>query len=205
MPRDVLLTAPCALLCPYDYIRSRNADDGGGMGTGADLRRPPRARPARKGLEHQGSGSRVRPTSPVMARLGDPRPRTPPHGRAVTGRWLSVRMRIALDRAALHGVHLHRYRHWYGTAVQEATGDLRVTQECLRHRHVGSTAGYTMVTSARRAAAVAALPVPRGAHEPGPSRLVLTDSMYLHSPLGEWRYTHMDGFGRRAGRGGRFR
>jgi integrase len=94
---------------------------------------------------------RDRPPGPLV---------TDRHGRAVTGRWLSSRMRIALDRAALRGVHLHRYRHWYGTMVQEMTGDLRVTQECLRHRHVGSTAGYTLVTSARRAAAVAALPVP---------------------------------------------
>jgi len=58
----------------------------------------------------------------------------------------------------LPGVRMHRLRHWYGTTIQELGGDLRVTQECMRHATVSSTQGYTLVTGARRAAAVAALP-----------------------------------------------
>lgn len=85
------------------------------------------------------------------------------HGSHVDGHWLTVHARKGLDRLGLDDVHLHRLRHWYGTMIQATLGDLRVTQECLRHRHVTSTQGYTKVTSGQRAAAVAALPVPRRA------------------------------------------
>lgn len=84
-------------------------------------------------------------------------------GRPVDGHWLTVHARKAFDRAGLAGVHLHRLRHWYGTMIQATLGDLRVTQECLRHRHVTSTQGYTKVTGGQRTAAVASLPVPRQA------------------------------------------
>lgn len=80
--------------------------------------------------------------------------------RPVDGHWLTVNIRRAFDDLGLPDVHLHRMRHWYGTMIQTTLGDLRVTQECLRHRHVTSTQGYTQVTQERRAAAVAALPVP---------------------------------------------
>lgn len=82
-------------------------------------------------------------------------------GRAMTGNCLSNRARRAFDAAGLPNVHLHRLRHRYGTLIQKLYGDLRVTQECLRHSRVSSTEGYTMVASESRTAAVAALPVPR--------------------------------------------
>lgn len=81
-------------------------------------------------------------------------------GREVSGHWLTVHIRGHFDAAGLPGVHLHRLRHRYGTQIQELFGDIRVTQECMRHRSIASTEGYTKVTSARRTAAVAALPVP---------------------------------------------
>jgi integrase len=81
-------------------------------------------------------------------------------GRVVDGHWLTMAARRHFDQAGLEGVHLHRLRHRFGTVAQEMTGDVRVTQELLRHRHVTSTQGYTLVTNERRTAAVLALPVP---------------------------------------------
>ena len=74
---------------------------------------------------------------------------------------LGQRARHTFNRLGLPDVRLHRLRHRYGTLIQELYGDLRVTQECMRHRSVLSTQGYTLVTGQRRAAAVASLPVPK--------------------------------------------
>jgi integrase/recombinase XerC len=82
-------------------------------------------------------------------------------GRPVQPHWLSVAMRGAFDALGLPAVHLHRLRHRYGTIIQATTGDIRVTQECLRHASISSTQGYTLVTDERRTSAVALLPVPR--------------------------------------------
>ena len=80
-------------------------------------------------------------------------------GRAVVGRSLPAAARRHFDRIGLPDVHLHRLRHWYGTTIQQLGGDIRVTQECLRHASLASTQGYTLVASGRRSAAVALLPV----------------------------------------------
>lgn len=81
-------------------------------------------------------------------------------GFPLTGHQISLAARYHLDKLGLPQVHMHMLRHRYGTMIQEMHGDLRVTQECLRHLSVASTQGYTLVTKGRRAAAVAALPVP---------------------------------------------
>lgn len=89
-------------------------------------------------------------------------------GRPVTGRWLSINARAHFDALGMPDVHLHRFRHWFGSKIQAEYHDLRVTQECLRHASVTSTQGYTMVTGKQRAAAVSMLPVlPQG----GPASL----------------------------------
>lgn len=82
------------------------------------------------------------------------------HGHALTGHRLGVCARAAFDELGLPDVHLHRLRHRYGALIQQLYGDLRVTQECLRHRSVATTQVYTLVTSARRTQAVTLLPVP---------------------------------------------
>jgi len=82
------------------------------------------------------------------------------HGHALTGHRLGVLARAAFDDIGLPQVHLHRLRHRYGALIQQLYGDLRVTQECLRHRSVATTQVYTLVTGARRAEAVTLLPVP---------------------------------------------
>lgn len=89
-------------------------------------------------------------------------------GRPVTAHWLGVHCRYAFDALGMGDVHLHRFRARYGTVIQEQYRDLRVTQECLRHKSIATTQGYTLVTGTRRAAAVATLPVPKTA---GPADL----------------------------------
>lgn len=105
----------------------------------------------------------VIPTHPFVWNHVKDRPNGPlitENGLPFDPRHLGSRCTYIFDKAGLHGVHLHRLRHRYGTVIQELYGDIRVTQECLRHESLNSTMGYTLVTGARRAAAVAALPVP---------------------------------------------
>lgn len=83
------------------------------------------------------------------------------HGRPVSPHWIGIMARRAFDSLGLFDVHLHRLRHRYGTVIQEMYGDLRLTQECMRHRSPTSTMGYTEVTAGRRNLAVASIPVPR--------------------------------------------
>lgn len=54
---------------------------------------------------------------------------------------------------------LHTLRHAYGTHLQRATGNLRVTQELMRHRSPASTAIYTFVSNEERTAALERLPM----------------------------------------------
>jgi len=87
-------------------------------------------------------------------------------GAPVHGHWLTVHTRKVMDRHGLPDVHLHRLRHRYGSVIQALTGDIRVTQECLRHASIQSTQGYTKVSQGQRARAVRDLPVPRGGDRP---------------------------------------
>ena len=81
-------------------------------------------------------------------------------GRA--GRRLSVRgaeavcTRLGL-RNQVTKLHPHRFRHTAGTIVQDELGDPRVTADYLGHHGLGSVAGYTEVSSNRRAQAGDAL------------------------------------------------
>lgn len=53
---------------------------------------------------------------------------------------------------------LHTLRHHFGTRVYEVSGgDLRVTQELMRHRSPVSTAGYTWIADARKSDVLALL------------------------------------------------
>ena len=88
-------------------------------------------------------------------------------GRPVSGHWVTDHIRETLIRAGLRfdergqRVTLHRWRHRFGTLIQTEQGDLRLTQECMRHRSIASTTIYTLVTPGRRAAAVASRPTPK--------------------------------------------
>jgi len=54
---------------------------------------------------------------------------------------------------------LHTLRHWFGTHVNQVNaGDVRESQELLRHQSLESTMIYTWVNPHRAAATIAALP-----------------------------------------------
>lgn len=107
------------------------------------------------------------PTHPyVWERFGSRRPGPlflDRFGRPVSSGWVTDTARRLLDRMGLQGLTIHQFRHWFGTNVQERFGDIRVTQECLRHASVTSTQVYTFVSAGRRTAAVATLPTPETA------------------------------------------
>jgi len=91
-------------------------------------------------------------------------------GKPVTPERLGVLVRRWASSVGLRGWGLHRLRHAFGTEIQRVTGDIRVTQECLRHRSIRSTQIYTQVTEEQRRAAIERLPWAR--HRPATTRPV---------------------------------
>lgn len=57
--------------------------------------------------------------------------------------------------------HMHALRHWYATSLLVAGADLPTLMQLLGHASMQTTAGYLLVTSERRRAAVSALKVPQ--------------------------------------------
>jgi len=91
-------------------------------------------------------------------------------GLPTTGRYLSTVARRHFDRIEMPTVHMHRFRHWFGTSMLNTGTNVRVVQELLRHRSLASTMIYTAVAGEQRRAAINALPI--GSElEPGSSRL----------------------------------
>lgn len=89
-----------------------------------------------------------RPSGPVV--------RTP-RGQTLTGQSMTCRAREYFDSVGLPDVHLHMLRHWFGSSVQRRQGDIRVTQELMRHASIASTVIYTQVTTAAKVSAIMAL------------------------------------------------
>ncbi len=126
------------------------------------------------------------PTHPYLWRLL----RAMPPGRVVlscrgeailNGHYLSVRARRHFDGIDLPGVHLHRFRDWYATSMLNAGATIRTVQECLRHKSITSTQGYTLVTGNQRREAVASLPV---LTELEPASIRLEPSAAYNAPVG---------------------
>jgi len=76
----------------------------------------------------------------------------------LTPEQLSGRALKWFRRRGLHAFGLHHFRRRYGKLIQREHGDIRVTQECLRHKSVTTTANhYTEVDESQRRAVVRAL------------------------------------------------
>ena len=58
------------------------------------------------------------------------------------------------------GGTLHQFRHWFGTHVHAATGDLRVTQELTGHASPTTTAGYVAWSQQSGVEAISRLAAP---------------------------------------------
>lgn len=83
-----------------------------------------------------------------------------PSGQLITGRWLSQHAHAHFTRIGLPEVHMHRFRHWFATALLDSGASLRTVQESLRHGAVTSTQIYTKVRSGQRRLAIRSLPTP---------------------------------------------
>lgn len=81
-------------------------------------------------------------------------------GKPVTGRWISAHARHHFDSIGLPEVHMHRFRHYFATALLDQGTDIRTIQELMRHRSVTSTQIYTMVRTGKRRLAIRSLPLP---------------------------------------------
>jgi len=82
------------------------------------------------------------------------------NGKPATGRLLSNYQHRHWRRIGMPDVHMHRFRHWYGTTLLANGADLRTVQELLRHKSIISTQGYTLVVSEQRSIAISTLPAP---------------------------------------------
>ena len=72
---------------------------------------------------------------------------------------VSAAISRAMRRAGVPGTP-HACRHFFGTQVLAASGDVRKTQQAMRHQSIASTAIYTQVSDDSVRAAVAAIPGP---------------------------------------------
>jgi site-specific recombinase XerC len=79
------------------------------------------------------------------------------NGRALDRRTLQKWTRRWGAAAEVPGCTPHRFRHAFGTALLEATKDLRLVQEAMGHRSIQSTAIYTRVSSSRLRSAISGL------------------------------------------------
>lgn len=58
-----------------------------------------------------------------------------------------------------NAVHLHRFRHWFGTTLVDRGVGIEVVKELMGHARLETTLGYVRSSTVRRAAAISALPV----------------------------------------------
>lgn len=117
-------------------------------------------------LYGKGDEPGIVPTHPAVWRIIEPLPAGPVawtrSGAPANARYISVRSVIYFaEKLHMPGVSMHRLRHWFATATYAASGeDIRAVQELLGHASVAMTQRYIQVGAGRKAAAVAALPVP---------------------------------------------
>lgn len=106
----------------------------------------------------KGGDAQTVPTHPVVWEHVRRRPDGPlvtdRHGLELGPAKLSAVAMRWFRRHGMPGFGLHQLRHRFGTDIQRQYRDIRVTQECLRHRSIASTQLYTAVTDNQRCAAV---------------------------------------------------
>lgn len=112
----------------------------------------------------KGGNAAVIDTHPVVWQLVRERPpgalAFTPRGKPVSTKWVCSGERNHFDSIGLPEVVIHRFRHWFATALLEGGADLRTVQEAMRHRSITSTQGYTKVRGEVRRRAIQALPTP---------------------------------------------
>jgi integrase len=108
-------------------------------------------------VQGKGGKERIVPTHPDL--WTDAITRQPgPLGGGLSRQKISGACNREYARLGLKGVTAHRLRHWYGTYVQRAGGNARVTQELLGHADLATTQIYTAVDLDAMREAVLGLP-----------------------------------------------
>lgn len=113
----------------------------------------------------RGKGGRGRyvPTHPLVWQLVQDRP-CGRVVRAVDGGPISAERLTATQAAHWKRiglppeVHLHRFRHWFGTTLCDQGVGIEVVCELMGHRSIATTQGYVRVSQAKRDAAIVRLP-----------------------------------------------
>lgn len=111
----------------------------------------------------KGAAQALLPAHPVVVAELAGMPRGGPlwrdqNGRPVTARQVSLRGFHALARIGVGG-SMHRARHSFGTTIYRSSGgNIRITQELLRHRSPATTARYTLITVDEKRSALGGLP-----------------------------------------------
>lgn len=110
------------------------------------------------------------PTHPEIWRLVEPMPPglllTLPGGRHLTGGVMSSAATRHFRSIGLHGVYLHRFRHWFATMLLNQGVNIMVVKELMRHASLATTAGYLLITGEQRSNAIRTLPARRAtAHQ----------------------------------------
>lgn len=113
--------------------------------------------------ESKGGGESTVPIAPLLASTLERCP-LPERGWLFPSRRGGHVSRSRISQIANRYLHsigidhtLHTLRHTYGTAIYQATRDLRLTQELMRHRSIQSTVGYTRLAADAGADALAGL------------------------------------------------
>lgn len=124
----------------------------------------------------KGGKGRFIPTHPLVWELreevGDGHFITNRFGRPMKPNGLSCNQREIWERIGLKDVHLHRFRHWFATALVEQDVGIDVVSQLMGHASVSTTMGYVRVATRRKAAAILTLPLLSSERsEPESSRL----------------------------------
>jgi integrase/recombinase XerC len=90
-------------------------------------------------------------------------------GRPYTPERLTGSQGLHWKRIGMPEIHLHRFRHWFGTTLVDNGVGIDVVCELMGHRSVATTQGYVRVSQVRRDAAIQHLPMTTP--EPGSSWL----------------------------------
>lgn len=113
-------------------------------------------------LHGKGDKERVVPCSEQVWQVIEALPSGPValrrDGHRATGKIVTTRASLYLDRIGFAHITMHMFRHWYASQMYEQTGDLLVVQQLLGHSDVSTTQRYVQLGDRRRLLAVNSLP-----------------------------------------------
>lgn len=124
--------------------------------------------------DSKGGRSREVPTSTELWQIIEPcRPgllvRSPTRGVPISPHRMGMLARHHFDEIDLPEVHLHRFRHWFGTKLIALGVDLSIVSKLMGHASVATTMLYVLITGGQRRLAIDTLPTLNGHPSESPS------------------------------------